>query len=179
MFVIEHLEPRLFRWCLIEYKHISEIVGRDQLIFANVESEKLRDLGQVEKQSVNDMNLQKCCVLDPFAKEELTTSDKFDYYVFGGILGDEPMQGRTEKELTLKGVRRHIGKEQMSTDTAVYVVKHIIEGGNMSDLSFQDEIEIDIKEGESIILPFRYVVESGEPVLAPGLLDFLRTRKGF
>ena len=47
-FVIEHLESELYEWCLIEYEHISKIVGKDNLTFTNIKSEdkkKLRDYG--------------------------------------------------------------------------------------------------------------------------------------
>ena len=89
------------------------------------------------------------------------------------------MQKRTEKELVIAGERRNLGKEQMSTDTAVYVAKHLIDGGSLSDLEFQDDIEIDIREGESVQLPFRYVIKDGKPLLPDGLVDFLKKRKGF
>ena len=35
IYVIEHLEPRIYRWCVIEYKHISKIVGKENLWFTN------------------------------------------------------------------------------------------------------------------------------------------------
>ena len=42
IFIIEHLEPRLSKWCLIEYKHISEIAGKRNLWLANVKRESER-----------------------------------------------------------------------------------------------------------------------------------------
>jgi ribosome biogenesis SPOUT family RNA methylase Rps3 len=183
-FIIEHLEPRLFKWCIIEYTHISEIVGKDNLIFTNIREndvKKLEKLGEVHTQSVKEMTYNNSCVLDPFAKKELDANDKFDYMILGGILGDEPMKKRTEIELTnfIKAEVRHLGKKQMSTDTAVYVSKYIIDGGKFSDIKFQDEIEIDIREGESIQLPFRYVLIDGKPMLPNGLVEFLKKRKDF
>jgi len=183
-YVIEHLEPRLYKWCILEYKHISEIVGKQNLLFTNVKPddiEKLKEFGEVHTKSVKDMALKNSCVLDPFAEKELSSSDDFDYLILGGILGDEPMQKRTEKELTtfMDSEKRHMGKEQMSTDTAVYVAKKIMDGSKLSDIDFQDEIEIDIREGESIQLPFRYVLIDGKPMLPEGLVDFLKKRKGF
>ncbi len=38
-FIIEHLEPELYPWCLIEYKHISKIVGKNNLIYTNINKE--------------------------------------------------------------------------------------------------------------------------------------------
>jgi len=179
-FVIEHLEEQLYEWCILEYKHISKIVGKDNLIFTNVKSDKLLDFGEVTKESVNDLDFKKVCVLDPFAEKELSCDDKFDYIVLGGILGDEPMQRRTEKEIKIKeAVSRNMGADQMSTDTAVYVAKHIIDGGKLSDIKFKDEIEIEIAEGESVILPFRYVLLDGKPMLPDGFVEFLKTREGF
>ena len=35
-FIIEHLEPELYKWCLIEYRHISEIVDKDGAIFTSI-----------------------------------------------------------------------------------------------------------------------------------------------
>ena len=71
-FIIEHLEPRLFKWCIIEYTHISEIVGKDNLIFTNIREndiKKLEKLGEVYTKSVKKMNFDNSCVLDPFAKK--------------------------------------------------------------------------------------------------------------
>ena len=77
-FIIEHLEPRLWKWCLVEYRHISEIVGKRNLIFTNVKKlgEKLKDLGKVESKSVKEMNLKNACVQARFFFH-------FVYYIFG------------------------------------------------------------------------------------------------
>ena len=46
--IIEHLEPELYDWCLIEYEHISKIAGKGNLIFTNIknkkETEKLKNM---------------------------------------------------------------------------------------------------------------------------------------
>ena len=62
--------------------------------------------------------------------------------MFGGILGDYPPRKRTKEELKLKCERRNLGKEQMATDNAVFVVKEILNGRKISDLKFQDGVEI-------------------------------------
>ncbi len=181
-YVIEHLEPRLFRWCMLEYVHISDIAGRANVIFTNIrekDATKLESYGTVSTGRVKELGLKNACVLDPFAKKTLSSDDHFDYLVLGGILGDEPMQKRTGAELDIDAERRNLGKAQFSTDTAVYVAEHIKHGGKMSELEFQDDIEIDIRDGESVILPFRYVVKEGSPILPDGLVDFLKKRKGF
>ncbi|MBW2977280.1 hypothetical protein KY331_00390 [Candidatus Woesearchaeota archaeon] len=179
-YIIEHLEPELHEWCLLEYKHISEIVGKNNLIFTNVKdgADNLEGLGKVRKESIKELNFKRICILDPFAEKTLSNQDKekFDYLIFGGILGDYPMKKRTKAELSDKMdvEKRNIGKEQMSTDTAVYVVKGIIEGKKLEDFEFKDEIEIEIGEGESIQLPFRYVIINGKPLLPKGLIEHLK-----
>jgi ribosome biogenesis SPOUT family RNA methylase Rps3 len=180
-YVIEHLEPKLYEWCLIEYRHISAMVGKENLIFTNVRSNSLKGLGEVHKESVRSLKFRNACVLDPNAPGVLSSADKFDYLILGGILGDEPMQGRTEDELTntLKLPARNLGKEQMSTDTAVYVAKHIADGGKFSDIRFQDTIEIELGDDESVVLPFRYVLIDSKPLLPDGLVEHLRKRKSF
>ena len=87
--------------------------------------------------------------------------------IFGGILGDNPPQGRTKKLHDLCTMRS-LGREQMSTDTAVMVTHMVLNGKKLSDIDFQDTIEFETNKGESIILPYRYVLENGKPVLLSG-----------
>src|SRR3989344_3193525 len=187
LYILEHLEPRLYKWCYLEYQHISQIVGKNKLMFTNIKTEsqrkKLLPFGKVEKRSVTELNLQRACILDPFAQETLKPEDKllFDYFIFGGILGDYPMKARTKVELSnkLQAATRNIGKEQFPTDNAFYVVKQIIENNKqLSDLKFKDELELPIKEGESVHLPFRYVLIKGKPLVYPKLMHYLKTKKG-
>ncbi len=184
VFVIEHLEPELWDWCIIEYKHISQMVGKEQVWFTNIKKEdihKLAPFGKVTEQSVKELGLKDACILDPEAPETLTplAAKEFTYFVFGGILGDHPPKKRTEEELTcfLKDIRAFdIGKEQMSTDNAVFVTKEIIEGKNLSNLKFQDSLEIEIDEIESTILPFRYTLVQGKPLISEELVRFIKKR---
>ncbi|MBS3122298.1 hypothetical protein J4434_05450 [Candidatus Woesearchaeota archaeon] len=204
-FIIEHLDKRLYKWCFLEYKHISTVVGRDKVMFTNVSGktskEKLAGFGTVfsdsianSKNIVNSKNVlsKRICVLDPFTEKTLSKDDKtkFDYFVFGGILGDYPPQKRTAgfcDKLRAKGIKfetRNLGKEQMSTDTAVYVAKKILEGKKLSDLKFKDTIIIKINESEEVELPFRYVVEIDKQgkenlILPDGFVEFLKKRKSF
>ena len=188
LYLLEHLEPKLYKWCFLEYQHISQIVGKDKLLFTNIKTpsqrKKLLPWGKVESKSVTELNLPRACILDPFAQKTLLPEDKhhFDYFIFGGILGDYPMKARTKVELShkIKAETRNIGKEQFPTDNAFYVVKEIIEHKkHLSDLQFQDELVLPIKEGEELILPFRYVVIQGKPLISPALLHHLKTKKGF
>ncbi|MDP4012524.1 MAG: SAM-dependent methyltransferase [Candidatus Nanoarchaeia archaeon] len=184
--ILEHMEKEVFKWCQIEYKHISKIIGKDNLIFTNIQKKyknKLNNLGEVNTKSVKGLNIKRLCVLDPRAKKVLSPEDGklFDYFVFGGILGSEIMGGRTKKELKIHGVaRRNLGKVQMPTDIAVLVTKKIIKNKiPFSKLKFKDEIEIPIKRGISTILPYRYLIEKGKVILAPGLKDYLRKEDSF
>lgn len=99
VYIIEHLEPRVFKWCLIEYKNISKIVGKDNLWFTNIkqnskEAKELTEYGKVIKESAINLNLKNACVLDPEANKTLTKNEakRFDYFIFGGILGDYPQE---------------------------------------------------------------------------------------
>jgi len=187
-FIIEHLEPKLWPWCLIEYEHISETVGKENLWFTNIKNKsdekKLRKLGKVSRESIKEMNLQNICVLDPEAKETLSpkSAADFDYFIFGGILGDYPPKKRTKDELTrfIKNAKAFdIGKEQMSTDNAVFVVKQIIDGKKFEDLRFKDGIDIEINDVESVELPFRYTLINGKPFMSPKIVEYLKKKKGF
>lgn len=184
IFVIEHLDPKVWAWSLLEYKHISSIVGKENLWFTNVKSgaSRLSQLGKVFKASVTTMNLRNACILDSTGKQTFSPCDgTFEYFIFGGILGDDP-----ETDKSLKIVRgmpdadvRNLGPKQMSTDTAVLVTSKILDDVLFDKIPFIDDIEIPITPEETLILPYRYVAENGKPLLTPGLLQKLKTQKGF
>lgn len=191
-FIIEHLEPFLSKWCLIEYKNISEYVGCENLIITNLpkkDHKKLSYLAEVHEQSVLTMNLKNTCLLEPQTNRILTPEDDFEYFIFGGILGDHPEQGRTEKYLTSKinssklidTKTRNLGKKQMSTDTAVLVARIIaIDKIPFDKIKFIDEPAIQLKKGkikEEIILPYRYIKENNKPKIAKKLLEYLKNKK--
>lgn len=186
-YIIEHLDLELFDWCFLEYSHISEIVGKENLIFTNIknpdERKKLEALGKVEEKSVKALQFEHMCVLDPEAKKTLAPEDakQFEYLLFGGILGNWPPEKRTKKELSSKIIceTRNLSIEQMSTNTAVYVAKKIIDGKKFSEFEFIEELVIPIEEGEEISLPFRFVVENGKLVLAKGYIEFVKSQEVF
>ena len=190
-FIIEHLEPELYDWCLIEYEHISKIVGKENLIFTNINSKKdelkLKKYGAVYSEGVSELGFKKICVLSQYSEKTLKTADKnnFEYFVFGGILGDNPAKKRTiemEKKLEKKGLNfeaRNLGKKQMPTDTAVYVAKKILDGKKLNELKFVDELEIEINENESVNLNFRFVVDDNKLVINEKLIEYLRGRDEF
>lgn len=189
-FVIEHLEPKLYEWCLIEYEHISKIVGKENLIFTNIKKidiKKLKKYGKVYVQSVAELNFKKLCILSQYSGKTLMNNDKskFQYFVFGGILGDNPARKRTNgminqlKKQKIKFETRNLGRGQMPTDAAVYVAKKVLEGKKLCDFRFVDELEVEINENESVNLQFRYVIDNNKFIINEKLIEYLRKRKGF
>ena len=183
MFVIEHLEPKVFQWCKLEYAHISSFVGKKNLLFTNTNSSALKKFGKVESKSIKKLRFDKACVLDPEAKTTLTPeiAKKYNYFIFGGILGDDPPKERTKIELTrfLPYPAYNLGKAQMSTDTAVIVTKLICDGKKLSDLKFQQGVEIKISEYEEVHLPYKYLIINKKVLLAPGIVEMLRKQRTF
>ncbi|HLF54342.1 MAG TPA: SAM-dependent methyltransferase [Candidatus Nanoarchaeia archaeon] len=182
-FVIEHLEPEVYEWCKLEYAHISTFVGKENLLFTNTKSSELKNLGKIEPKSIKELKLAKACILDPEAKETLTPelAKKYEYFIFGGILGDEPPKARTKQELTkhMPYPAYNLGKDQMSTDTAVIVTKMIIDGKKLSELEFAQGIEVEINENESVYLPYKYLIVDDKVLLAPGLINMLKKQNTF
>ncbi|MEK6848170.1 MAG: RNA methyltransferase [Nanoarchaeota archaeon] len=190
-FIIEHLEQRLGKWCILEYKHISKIVEKNNLIFTNVinkkDKNKLAKFGKVIQQSVRELKLQNACVLDPEAKTTLIPkiAKRYSYFIFGGILGDFPPRRRTKKELTrfINAKPYNIGKEQMPTDNAIAVVNEIISGRPLSKMKFKDTIEVikDNNKGiqESYVLPYRYLIKDKKPLISKQVVVYLKKKKGF
>jgi ribosome biogenesis SPOUT family RNA methylase Rps3 len=184
IFIIEHLDPKIWAWSFLEYSHISSIVGKENLWFTNVKNgaERLKKLGKVFTQSVTSMKLQNACILDSTGKRTFSPCDStFEYIIFGGILGDDP-----ETDKSLKIVRgmphadvRNLGPKQMSTDTAVLVTSMILDDTLFEKIPFIDDVEIPVTSEETIILPYRYVLQNGKPLLTPGLEKKLKTQKGF
>lgn len=184
IFIIEHLDPKVWRWSLLEYKHISSIVGKKNLWITNVKNgaDKLKGIAKVFSKSVTGLKLQNVCILESAGRQTLRPSDKkFEYVVFGGILGNHPEVAKSHvimKKMP-KAAIRNVGKHQMSTDTAVLVTKMVTEGMPLAKIPFQHGMEIEINENECIELPYTYVLRKGRPVLPPGLADMLCRQKGF
>ena len=184
MFIIEHLDKKVYQWSFLEYRHISQVVGKENLWFTNTSSRRLTKFGRVIPESVTTMQLKNACLLDLAASQTLNAGEAkgFEYYIFGGILGDHPAAGRTKKLLTDRvpwAAQRNLGHDQFSTDTAVVVVKKIIDGTPLSQISFVPQIEVHTKFGESVILPYHYVLEQGKPVVASGLIEMLTNQEVF
>ncbi|MEM3374693.1 MAG: SAM-dependent methyltransferase [Candidatus Woesearchaeota archaeon] len=177
--IIEHLDKRLWKWSLLEYIHASQLIGKENIIFTNIKtdkaSEKLKDYGTIYKEKIEKLNFKNACVLDPFAKQTLTPNDKFDYLIIGGILGDYPPQKRTKKELTnkLNYPSRNLGKVQMSTNTAAYVAWKIIHGLPIEKMKFK-KLKIKIGKYQEVILPYRYLIENGKFVIPEGYIELAK-----
>jgi ribosome biogenesis SPOUT family RNA methylase Rps3 len=182
-YIIEHMDKKLWPWSIIEYRHISSTVGKDNLIITNVKvkDHKKIDFCEVHSETTDELELDKVCVLDPAAEKTLDPSDSanFDYLVFGGILGNDPPEART-KDLQIRcAERRNLGVEQFSTDNAVAVAKEIISGKKLSELKFTHNLTIDLDEGEEMILPFKYLLVDGKPFVSAELVEFIKKKKGF
>jgi len=202
-YIIEHLEPELYEWCIIEYKSISNLVGKENIWFTNIKEEdksKLEHYGKVFTKSIRQLisqnnvaqdaknslcinNLRSVCILDPEATQELKPEDKkLKFFIFGGILGDNPPRKRTGPELTVffpNAEKRNIGKSQFSTDNAVFVTKQILEGKNLKDLKFQEGIEIKTGKYDSVTLPYLYPLVNNKPRISKELIDYIKKHPNF
>ncbi|KAK9471400.1 SAM-dependent RNA methyltransferase [Dipodascopsis tothii] len=198
-FVVEHMEEEISPWVKLEYSAISKDVGAENFVLSSL-SEKLEipaELeGKAEFTSVDVKNLpgvqaalaaepKRVCLLDPRADKELAPEDgdAFDYFVFGGILGDDPPRDRTG-ELRAHGfVGRRLGPVQMTTDTAVRVTHMVVVGKQrMEDITYVDHPELRWNAHESTEMPFRYVVDgAGEPIMPAGMRELIRadSERGF
>jgi len=188
-FVIEHLEPVVSRWVWLEYKHASEIVGRERLVITNVrnprERAKLAEIAaEVHEASVAELSLdeERLVVLDPQAPQELSPRDfeVCDYVVVGGIMGDYPPRLRTKPLLSdrlPRAAKRNIGKEQFAVDGAVYVAKLVSEGVPLSEIPYTVNLEITVGEFDgirhTIVLPYAFPLRGGEPVISEELVRYL------
>lgn len=137
-FIVEHMDPELEHWQLLEYSTIAQecAASNSQFILSGL-PKVVPELTLVEQspQSVDDLvsaaNIPKerVCLLDPRGESDLAPEDgdKFDVFVFGGILGDDPPRDRTA-ELRVKGFGgRRLGKEQLTTDTAARVTRIVVQ----------------------------------------------------
>ncbi len=179
--IIEHCEPVLSQWLMLEYKHAVKIWEKPVLftrVYDKKTEKKLTTLGNIEQKTANEVfSHKKCIILDPLAKKPLTTKDfrHLDGIIVGGILGYEKPQGRTQELITKHSSfeTRHIGNIQLTIDSAVFVAKAIMLGLRLSDIEITTEVEIIHDAIHSTILPFGYPVLENKPVITPGLVDYL------
>ncbi|MEM2878470.1 MAG: SAM-dependent methyltransferase [Candidatus Hadarchaeales archaeon] len=184
LFLIDHLEPELSEWIMIEYSHAAKIAGRENLIITNVtrrrDAKMLSRVARVDRRRAFDIfDEGDIIILDPGARYTLTPDDMKGKMavVLGGILGDDPPRGRTESMLTrfAPGVEvRNIGPHQFSVDGAVYVAKRIHGGVPLSRIPVRAGVEIELQPGHSVVLPFAYPVVNGRPFIPKALLSYLK-----
>ncbi|ORY96508.1 SAM-dependent RNA methyltransferase [Syncephalastrum racemosum] len=140
--------------------------------------------------SLPGIDPKEICLLDPSAKEPLKPedADTFKYFLFGGILGDDPPRDRTKELRKLGFVGRHLGPIQMSTDTAVNVTKRVVvDKVPLDEVPYIDSPEVYFSKHESVNLPYRYIAETktittkdGEtktirkPLMPPGMLELIK-----
>ncbi|MEM3852563.1 MAG: hypothetical protein QXP70_06140 [Methanomassiliicoccales archaeon] len=182
--IIENCEPSLSPWLLAEYRHSAKIWPN--LIFCNVaDNEMRRRLSAFSTVVTTDAQQytggKGCIILDHQAKTPLTTSDfsRASYIIVGGILGYDRPLGRTSKLITsrfskIKNFPRHMGKKQLSIDSAVFVARAIMLGSRLEDIEVTQEVEIKWDGTHSSILPYGYPVVDGNLILTPGLMKILR-----
>lgn len=107
--IVEHLDPELEEWQALEYKCIYEecetstppwnflLSGLSSA--AGVGKQLSLPSSSVTEQSVEALyqgdRRRNVCLLDPKAEKDLSPEDgeKFDVFLFGGILGDDPPRG--------------------------------------------------------------------------------------
>ncbi|KAJ4490044.1 SAM-dependent RNA methyltransferase [Lentinula aciculospora] len=172
-------------WVELEYAHMRKLAGPESYVhFTHLSKTSSKSLttkfaelssdGQAEaichesgvldliKERLNG-SLEKVCLLDPKAEKELSPEDgdgRFEWFLFGGILGDDPPRDRTAELRVMGFPTRHLGPTQMTTDTALGVTKHVVQDKEM---------------------PFKYIAKNGEPLLPPGMRELLfeDMNKGF
>ncbi|CAH2352074.1 protein arginine N-methyltransferase Sfm1p [[Candida] railenensis] len=191
-YIIEHMEEGFSEWVILEYSQIIRDVGKENLILTSLPEsttekdipQRLLDLGLhwTTRECVEidgGLDFSRVCLLDPAAEVDLTPEDssKFDYFVFGGILGSHPRIDRTgilRKKYGFAG--RRLGKLQMTTDTAIRTTTRIIENKTkFENIKFLDYPEIRFNKYEATEMPFRYITdENGEPILPRGMLEHIK-----
>jgi ribosome biogenesis SPOUT family RNA methylase Rps3 len=184
--IIEHFEPVLGKWIWLEYKHVSKLIGKENLLFTNIrdkkEATKLSELGEVSAKSVvysKELVNGPPIILDPQSPLPLLPEDFVGdtRLIIGGILGDHPPRGRTRLALTEKLPHlpsRNLGPNQFSVDGAVYIALNIASGKSIPKIPTKLGAEISISKKQITFLPFAYPLVRGKPLMAPGLRKYLR-----
>lgn len=191
-YVIEHMEEGFSEWVILEYSQILRDVGPENLILTSLPAhttekdipQRLLALGlqwtTKECATIDGgVDSKRVCLLDPAADQDLVPEDssKFDYFVFGGILGSHPRIDRTgilREKYGFAG--RRLGSLQMTTDTAIRTTQIIVEKQQkFEDIKFIDYPEIKYNKYESTEMPFRYVVDAeNAPILPEGMLELIK-----
>ncbi|KAK4138875.1 DUF431-domain-containing protein [Trichocladium antarcticum] len=188
-YIVEHLDEELGPWSELEYLAIareSQDMGAKFFLSSLPAAFKAPDaLSKIpaftaESRGVEELyasDKSRVCLLDPAAASDLCPEDgdKFDVFLFGGILGDDPPRDRTS-ELRMKGFEgRRLGPVQMTTDTAVRVTRLVVQGKTpVNEIPYLDHPELKFNEHESTEMPFRYVKgEDGKPIMPDGMVELI------
>ncbi|GAA5888209.1 hypothetical protein JCM5296_000230 [Sporobolomyces johnsonii] len=204
-YVIEHMEDdnsdhSFPHWIALEYAQMLRLAHPSTVIFSSLSPNSVKSLSEqliakganpnqfrAETRSVQELmqlegvELNRVCLLDPRAESVVGPDDgkAFDWFLFGGILGDDPPRDRTGILRAHGYPGRHLGPVQMTTDTALGVTKLCVQDGRkLSEIPFVDHPTITFPgiANESVEMPFRYVVDdkTGEPILPEGMREHLR-----
>ncbi|KAH8102078.1 SAM-dependent RNA methyltransferase [Cristinia sonorae] len=193
------------RWVELEYKHMQTLAGpSSKVYFTHVSSTSKSSLDALFSPSPSPSSSttpratvsaftqdvlsvlktegvphEKVCLLDPKAPQELAPEDgdgRFEFFLFGGILGDDPPRDRTSELRALGFPSRHLGSVQMTTDTALGVTKLVVEDKiPLNEINYIDFPTIRFNSKESVEMPFRYIANGSdsEPILPPGMREHL------
>ncbi|KAF4602995.1 hypothetical protein EYR38_003399 [Pleurotus pulmonarius] len=195
-------------WVELEYAHMRILAGpKAQVRFTHLSKSSCKSLEEALKPSSSSDDLaafschtegilecmkhsgvpiDKVCLLDPKAEAELSPEDgdgRFDWFLFGGILGDDPPRDRTSELRSLGFPTRHLGPTQMTTDTALGVTKIVVDDKVPLDkIPYVNYPTIVFNPKESVEMPFKYIADTGgNPRLPPGMRELLHEdlNKGF
>ncbi|EJD01813.1 DUF431-domain-containing protein [Fomitiporia mediterranea MF3/22] len=170
-----------------DFTHEASVPSNSSRSLANATAHQM---GVLELMKAHNLSLDQVCLLDPKAENELSPQDgdgTFQWFLFGGILGDDPPRDRTAELRKLGFPTRHLGNVQMTTDTALGVTKKVVHDRvKLQDIPYVDFPTIRFNAQESVEMPFRYIaIDAGngkrEPLLPPGMRDLLHKDldKGF
>ncbi|KAF3902513.1 hypothetical protein ABW21_db0204426 [Orbilia brochopaga] len=208
-YVVEHLDKELESWSKLEYLSIARecipppttpdsqipqspnfhLTSLPEELYNNLPKE-LKWAGNIhatmdEVVALPGLKSSEVCLLDPKADKDMAPEDgeTFRWFVFGGILGDDPPRDRTAELRKYGFTGRRLGPIQMTTDTAVRVTRLVVEKKiPLNEIPFVDFPELKISKNEATEMPFRYVKnEDGTPVMPEGMIDLIKedSNKGF
>ncbi|KAF9031361.1 DUF431-domain-containing protein [Hymenopellis radicata] len=183
-------------WATLEYAHMRILAGENSEVHFTHLSQSSRDAlnasfteedslasascfqeGVMDRINALGLSVSDVCLLDPKADQELAPPDgdgRFKWFLFGGILGDDPPRDRTAELRVLGFPGRRLGPIQMTTDTALGVTKIVVEDKVPLDkIPYVDYPTITFNKQESVEMPFRYIATGSEPRLPPGMRELL------
>ncbi|EPS41487.1 hypothetical protein H072_4619 [Dactylellina haptotyla CBS 200.50] len=191
-YVVEHLDAELEAWSKLEYLTIAEesipktdtvetasptfhLTSLPEELYQNLPAELTahKNLHATTEEVIKLAGLkpEEVVLLDPRAEKDMNPEDgeTFRWFVFGGILGDDPPRDRTAELRKYGFTGRRLGPVQMTTDTAVRVTRLVVEDKIPLDkIPFVDFPELKFSKNEATEMPFRYVkTEDGAPIMPP------------